>query len=73
MSDTDRQTLLDDLERVLVVFSHPDDAEFLAAPTIATLTAGGLRVDYLVTTDGGKGTDTAQPGGGTNILRNCEL
>jgi LmbE family N-acetylglucosaminyl deacetylase len=57
MSDQERQALIDDLQRVLVVISHPDDAEFLAAPTIATLVARGATVDYLVTTDGGKGTD----------------
>jgi LmbE family N-acetylglucosaminyl deacetylase len=39
------------------VVSHPDDAEFGAAATIAALTAAGARVDYVVTTDGGKGTD----------------
>jgi LmbE family N-acetylglucosaminyl deacetylase len=57
MSDQERHALIDDLQRVLVVFSHPDDAEFLAAPAIAALVAGGATVDYLVTTDGGKGTD----------------
>ena len=57
MSDEERHALIDDLERVLVVFSHPDDAEFLAAPAIAALVGGGATVDYLVTTDGGKGTD----------------
>jgi len=39
------------------VFSHPDDAEFSAAATIAWLSAAGARVDYVVTTDGGKGTE----------------
>ncbi len=49
--------LISPLERVLVVISHPDDAEFGAAATIAAFTAAGARVDYVVTTDGGKGTD----------------
>jgi LmbE family N-acetylglucosaminyl deacetylase len=57
MSDQERHALIDELERVLVIFSHPDDAEFLAAPAIAALADGGARVDYVVTTDGGKGTD----------------
>jgi LmbE family N-acetylglucosaminyl deacetylase len=57
MSDQERHTLIDELRRVLVVFSHPDDAEFLAAPAIAALADGGARVDYVVTTDGGKGTE----------------
>jgi LmbE family N-acetylglucosaminyl deacetylase len=57
MSDQERHALIDDLQRVLVIFSHPDDAEYLAAPAIATLVDRGATVDYLVTTDGGKGTD----------------
>lgn len=57
MPDPDRHELIQPLERVLVVFSHPDDAEFSAAATIAGLAAAGARVDYVVTTDGGKGTD----------------
>jgi LmbE family N-acetylglucosaminyl deacetylase len=57
--ELERHDLITPLERVLVIFSHPDDAEFGAAPTIAALAAGGARVDYVVTTDGGKGTDDA--------------
>src|SRR5918992_3463084 len=57
MSPLERHELIQPLERALVVISHPDDAEFGAAPTIAKLTAAGARVDYVVTTDGGKGTE----------------
>ena len=57
MSPLERHELIEPLERALVVNSHPDDAEFGAAPTIAKLTAAGARVDYVVTTDGGKGTE----------------
>ena len=57
MPELERHELISPIDRVLVVFSHPDDAEFGAAATIATLAAGGARVDYLVTTDGGKGTE----------------
>jgi len=57
MSEPERHTLVQPLDRVLVIFSHPDDAEFGAAPTIAHLSAGGARIDYVVTTDGGKGTE----------------
>jgi LmbE family N-acetylglucosaminyl deacetylase len=57
--DRERHELVSPLERVLVIFSHPDDAEFGAAPAIAALAAGGARIDYVVTTDGGKGTDDA--------------
>ncbi len=57
MTDLERHDLISPLERALVIFSHPDDAEFGAAPTIAALVTAGARVDYVVTTDGGKGTD----------------
>lgn len=57
MPDLERHELIQPLDRALVIFSHPDDAEFSAAATIAHLTAGGARVDYVVTTDGGKGTE----------------
>jgi LmbE family N-acetylglucosaminyl deacetylase len=57
VDDSDRHELITPLERALVVISHPDDAEFGAAATIASLTARGVRVDYVVTTDGGKGTE----------------
>ncbi|MDQ6682819.1 MAG: PIG-L family deacetylase [Chloroflexota bacterium] len=53
----ERHELITPIERALAIFSHPDDAEFGAAATIAWLTRGGTRVDYVVTTDGGKGTD----------------
>src|SRR5918999_1312771 len=55
--ELERHELVSPLERVLVIFSHPDDAEFGAAPAIAALAAMGARIDYVVTTDGGKGTD----------------
>ena len=57
MPQLEREELISPLDRALVIFSHPDDAEFSAASTIALLTAGGARVDYVVTTDGGKGTE----------------
>jgi LmbE family N-acetylglucosaminyl deacetylase len=57
MSSIEKHELISPLQRVLVVVSHPDDAEFGAAATIAAFTAAGARVDYVVTTDGGKGTD----------------
>ena len=57
MSPLEPHQLIAQLDRALVVISHPDDAEFGAAATIAHLTAAGARVDYVVTTDGGKGTE----------------
>lgn len=57
MSPLERHELIEPLERALVVISHPDDGEFGAGPTIAKLTAAGAQVDYVVTTDGSKGTE----------------
>ena len=57
MSPLDRHELISPIDRALVVISHPDDGEFGAGPTIAALTAAGARVDYVVTTDGSKGTE----------------
>ncbi len=57
MTEPEHHSLIEPLERVLVIFSHPDDAEFGAAATIAHLVGQGARVDYVVTTDGSKGTE----------------
>ena len=40
---------------MLVIVAHPDDAEFWAGGTIATWTAAGCKVTYLVLTDGDAG------------------
>jgi LmbE family N-acetylglucosaminyl deacetylase len=53
-----------DVERVLVVVAHPDDAEFWAGGTIAGWTDTGIEVTYCVLTDGGGGGfDPAVPRG----------
>jgi LmbE family N-acetylglucosaminyl deacetylase len=57
MTPRERHELISPLERALVVISHPDDGEFGAAATIAQLTRAGVQVDYVVTTDGSKGTE----------------
>ena len=44
-----------DFERALVVFAHPDDAEFLCGGTIAVWTEGGTEADYVCATDGSAG------------------
>jgi LmbE family N-acetylglucosaminyl deacetylase len=62
MSPPERHELVEPLERVLVVIAHPDDAEFGAAATIASLTRRGVRVDYVVTTDGSKGSEDPDVG-----------
>ncbi|WP_233359162.1 MULTISPECIES: PIG-L deacetylase family protein [Thermomonospora] len=44
-----------DIERALVVMAHPDDVDFGAAGTIAGWTDRGIRVTYLMVTDGDAG------------------
>jgi LmbE family N-acetylglucosaminyl deacetylase len=57
MTPREPHQLISPLEHALVVISHPDDGEFGAAATIAQLTRAGVRVNYVVTTDGSKGTE----------------
>ena len=51
MADTEKPR-----ERAMVVFAHPDDAEFGSAGTVATWTKQGVEVTYVVATDGSKGS-----------------
>lgn len=44
-----------EVERVLVIVAHPDDAEFWAGGTIAGWTDAGVAVTYCVLTDGETG------------------
>ncbi len=44
----------------LVLFAHPDDAEFLCGGTVAAWTRAGCRVHYVVVTDGSAGSN--EPG-----------
>lgn len=46
----------DELKRAMVVFAHPDDAEYGSAGTIAKLAKDGKDVVYVVVTDGSKGS-----------------
>jgi LmbE family N-acetylglucosaminyl deacetylase len=45
----------DQVERVLVVVAHPDDAEFWLGGTVAGWTDRGIEVSYCVLTDGEEG------------------
>ena len=54
-------------EGVLVIVAHPDDAEFGCAGTVARWTSRGVRVDYLICTDGAAGS--ADPRVGREELR----
>lgn len=44
-----------EVERVLVIVAHPDDAEFWAGGSIARWTNAGVTVTYCVLTDGETG------------------
>ncbi|MDH3958819.1 MAG: PIG-L family deacetylase [Actinomycetota bacterium] len=44
-----------DTTRVLVVTAHPDDVDFGASGTVATLVAAGVTVTYCIVTDGDAG------------------
>jgi LmbE family N-acetylglucosaminyl deacetylase len=44
-----------EVERALVIVAHPDDAEFWAGGTIAAWSDAGVKVTYLVLTDGDAG------------------
>ncbi|PVV83294.1 PIG-L deacetylase family protein [Dehalogenimonas alkenigignens] len=45
-------------DRVLVIFAHPDDAEFTSGGTIGKWALEGRKVSYVVCTDGSKGAET---------------
>ena len=62
-----------DVERLLVVVAHPDDAEFWAGGTIAGWTDTGIEVTYCVLTDGGGGGfDPDVPRGEVPRIRRTE-
>jgi LmbE family N-acetylglucosaminyl deacetylase len=45
----------DEIERLLVITAHPDDVDFGAAGSVATLTDAGVEVTYCLVTDGDAG------------------
>jgi LmbE family N-acetylglucosaminyl deacetylase len=47
-------------DRAMVVFAHPDDAEFGSAGSVAAWTAAGTEVAYVCVTDGSAGSN--EPG-----------
>ena len=49
-----------EFERAMVVFAHPDDAEFGSAGTVASWTRAGAEVVYVCVTDGSAGSN--EPG-----------
>jgi LmbE family N-acetylglucosaminyl deacetylase len=46
-----------DFARAMVVFAHPDDAEFGSAGTVATWARAGTEVAYVCVTDGSAGSN----------------
>lgn len=44
-----------EFERALVVYAHPDDAEFLCGGTVAKWSSAGTDVEYVCATDGSAG------------------
>jgi LmbE family N-acetylglucosaminyl deacetylase len=48
------------IDRALVVFAHPDDAEFGSSGTVAKWTSEGVAVEYVCVTDGSAGSN--EPG-----------
>jgi LmbE family N-acetylglucosaminyl deacetylase len=45
-----------DIERAMVIYAHPDDAEFMVAGTIAKWTKAGVEVTYCMVTNGASGS-----------------
>lgn len=51
----------------MVLFAHPDDAEFMCAGTVAAWVADGCDVHYVVATDGSAGSN--EPGTSREAMR----
>lgn len=63
---------IQDVERVLVVVAHPDDADFGAAGTIAGWVDAGIDVSYCLCTSGDAGGFGDTPRAGMAALREAE-
>ncbi|TNU73624.1 PIG-L family deacetylase [Miniimonas arenae] len=72
-ADTDTLPLFElaGAERVLVVVAHPDDAEYGASCAVASWTAAGVEVTYLLLTRGEAGIRGLDPAE-TAVLREAE-
>lgn len=55
--------------RVLVIFAHPDDAEFTAGGTLAKWTSEGSEIFYTVCTDGSKGSEDGESAAKALVLQ----
>jgi LmbE family N-acetylglucosaminyl deacetylase len=54
-------------QSALVLFAHPDDAEFMCGGTVAKWAKAGCEVHYAVCTDGSAGSN--EPGRGRDVMR----
>ena len=57
MTDSQPIASLDARPRVMAIFAHPDDAEFICSGTTARFVASGYRAQYVLATSGDKGSD----------------
>jgi LmbE family N-acetylglucosaminyl deacetylase len=60
------------VDRALCVLAHPDDVDFGSAGTVATWTAAGTEVTYLIVTDGDAGGFDETPREEMGPLRRAE-
>ncbi|MGY1635099.1 PIG-L deacetylase family protein [Geodermatophilus sp. SYSU D00742] len=60
------------VERALCVLAHPDDVDFGSSGTVATWTAAGTEVTYLIVTDGDAGGFDDTPRDRMGPLRRAE-
>ncbi|MGY1821504.1 PIG-L deacetylase family protein [Geodermatophilus sp. SYSU D00079] len=60
------------VDRVLCVLAHPDDVDFGSSGTVATWTAAGTEVTYLIVTDGDAGGFDETPRDQMGPLRRAE-
>jgi len=52
--------MTEEIERVMVIMAHPDDAEFTVAGTVARWAQEGKTVIYVLCTDGSRGSNDPQ-------------
>lgn len=61
MADADYETMPDDFTRALAIVAHPDDVEYGAAAAVATWTAAGRSVAYVLASRGEAGIADIPP------------
>jgi LmbE family N-acetylglucosaminyl deacetylase len=72
MSFPPSATPIDDVQRVLCIFAHPDDVDFGAAGTVAGWVDAGIEVSYLIVTRGDAGGFDTTPRADMPLLRETE-